>query len=229
MRYIIIILFFLCLYTKMAAQTGEIPKYFEGIVEYDIKGESYMQGISDNEVRERIGATMRLYFKNGSYMREYVDGAGYTLRKLFYLIDKNMIYDYDRIGSPDTLYMIDPAEALFLSYTIVPGKPEKVLNYQCSSSVITSKYFFSFLPDTGTVTVTYYFAKELPVNPAWHKDMYIWKDVIKEHKSIAVKFIEDDRFFFKQTFTATKVLWQAVPEETFAIDPKLIQVKAPKL
>ena len=34
-------------------------KYFEGIVEYEIKTQSYMQGVSDNEIRERIGTTLR--------------------------------------------------------------------------------------------------------------------------------------------------------------------------
>ena len=229
MRNLIFLFSLICLSTLVMAQSGSAPRYFEGIVEYEIKGESYMQGVSDNELRERIGATLRLYFKDGSYMREYIDGAGYTLRRLFYLKDKNMIYDYNPISSPDTLYLIDPTEAVYLSYKIDPGKTENVLNYQCPSSVISVRYLFSFLPDTGSVTMTYYFAKELPVNPEWHKDMYIWKDVIKEHKSISLKFIEDDPFFFKQTFTATKVLWQPVPAETFKIDPKLVQVKAPKL
>jgi hypothetical protein len=226
MHKLIFIFSFFVLSTNTMAQPASVSKYFEGIVEYEIKSESYMHGVSDNELRERFGATLRLYFKNGNYMREYVDGAGYTLRKAFYLKDKNMMYDHNIIASPDTLYLMDPAEAIYESYKIKPGKLEKVLNYQCPSSVISARYFFQ---DTGSVTMTYYFAPELTVNPEWHKDMYVWKDVIKEHKSIAVKFIEDDPFFFKQTFTATKVLWQHIPDETFKIDPKLIQVKAPKL
>jgi hypothetical protein len=229
MRNLILILGAVFFSFSAKAQPGSAPKYFEGIVEYDIKGESYMQGVSDNELRERIGSTMRLYFKNGTYMREYVDGTGYTLRKLFYLKDKNLIYDHNLIASPDTLYFMDPEEAVYKSYRIEPGKTEKILNYDCPSSVITARYFYSFLPDTATVVMTYFFALELPVNPEWHKNMYIWKDVIRQHKSIAVKFIEDDLFFFKQTFTATKVLWQPVPDEVFKIDPKLVQVKAPKL
>jgi hypothetical protein len=204
------------------------PKYFEGIVEYEIKAQSYMQGVSDNEIRERIGATLRLYFKNGSYMREYVDGAGYTLRKMFYLVDKKRMYDYNPVGSPDTLYFIDPAEPVFASYKIEPGETETILDRKCPSSVISAKYYFAPAQDTGNVIMTYYFASDLPVNPEWSKDTYIWKEVINQHKSIAIKFIEDDSFFLKQTFTATKILWQPVPDEVFKIDPKLVQVKAPK-
>jgi hypothetical protein len=210
------------------SQSSSTKKYFEGIVEYEIKGESYMQGVSDNELRERIGASLRLYFKNGTYMREYVDGAGYTLRKLFYLKDKNMMYDYNPIASPDTVYVVDPTEAAYVSYKIEQGKPETVLNYKCPAAVISAKYCFPPVQDTGNVIMTYYFSPELPVDPEWHKDFYVWKDVIKEYKSIAIKFIEDDPFFFKQTFTATRILWQPVPDEVFVIDPKLVQVKAPK-
>ncbi len=43
-------------------------KLFEGTVEYAITTQSYMQGVSDNELRERIGNTLKLYFKNGNYI-----------------------------------------------------------------------------------------------------------------------------------------------------------------
>ena len=219
---------FLLLYSGFAvAQPGGSPKYFEGIVEYTINGESYMQGVSNNEIRERIGATLRLYFKNGNYMREYVDGAGYTLRKMFYRIDKNLMYDYNPIGSPDTIYIIDPSEKQYLEYKVSPGKPETVLDYQCNSSIITAKYYFAPMQDTSEVRMTYFFAKELPVNPAWSKNFYIWEEIIKEHKSIAIKFIEEEPLFLKQTYTATRIQWQPVPDDVFTIDPKLVQVKAP--
>jgi hypothetical protein len=203
------------------------PKYFEGVVEYDITHESYMPGVSNNEIRERIGAKMRLYFKNGTYMREYIDGAGYTLRKLFYLKEKNRVYDYNPIAIPDTIFFLDAAKPVYTSFKIGPGLPDTVLGRQCASSVISAKYVEPALPDTGTVIMTYYFASDLPVNPDWHKDVYIWNDVIKKHKSIAIKFIEDDPMFLKQTFTAIKVSWEKVPDDVFAIDPKLIQAKAP--
>jgi hypothetical protein len=204
-------------------------KYFEGIIEYDIKTESYMQGVSDNELRERIGATLRLYFKDGNYMREYIDGAGYTLHKLFYRKDKNMIYDFNPMMSPDSLYYTVATDSVYNSFDIKPGQPEKILECDCPSSVITAKYSASFLPDTGNITMTYFFCPQLPVDPAWHKDMYIWNDIIKIHKSISIKFIEEDPLFLKQTYTATKITWQPVDDSLFYIDPKLILVPMPKL
>jgi hypothetical protein len=203
------------------------PKYFEGVVEYDIKHESYMPNVPNNEFRERIGAKMRLYFKDGTYMREYIDGAGYILRKIFYVKEKNRVYDYSPMSIPDTIFFLDAESPVYTNYKIESGPTDTVLGRQCPSSVISARYLYFNLPDTGSVTMTYYFASDLPVNPDWHKDVYIWKDVIKKHKSIALKFIEDDAMFLKQTFTATKVTWQKVPDEVFAIDPKLVQAKTP--
>jgi hypothetical protein len=210
------------------SQSKGKSKYFEGIVEYEIKTQSYLQGISDNELRERIGSSLRLYFKNGNYMREYLDGAGYTLRKVFFHKENNMMYDYYPLSSPDTLYLIDPSEETDLSFTLEPGQTEKVLDCECPSTVIRTKYISNYLPDTGKAIMTYYFCEQLPVDPEWHKNMYIWKDVIKQHKSISVKFIEDDPAYLKQTYTATKIIWQEVPDAIFRIDPRLIQIKAPK-
>ena len=203
-------------------------KYFEGVVEYEIKTESRIPGISDNELRERTGAKLLLHFKNGSYIREYIDGAGYTLNKQYYIRDKNMMYMHNPLFSPDTLYTIDPAEHLFLSYKIDKGAPEKVLGIECPSSVISARYYSPYMADTTVLTMTYYFSYDLPVNPEWSRDMYIWKDVIPEHKSIATKFIEDDPSISRQTFTAVKVSWEPVADEISSIDPKLVQVKMPK-
>jgi WD40 repeat protein len=210
------------------AQPKSNNRYFEGVVEYDIKSESYMQGVSDNEIRERTGSTLKLFFKDGDYMREYIDGSGYTLRKYFYRKDKNMLYMYSPISSPDTLYFSSSSDSIYLSYDITTGEKEKILDYDCPSSIITAKYVADFLPDTGTIKVTYFFCNQLPVDPEWHKDVYIWNDVIKIHKSIAIKFIEHDPLFFKQTFTATKITWQPIDESIFKIDPKLVLVKMPE-
>ena len=201
-------------------------KLFEGTVEYAISTQSYMQGVSDNELRERIGNTLKVYFKDGNYMREYIDGAGFTIRKMFYSREKNMMYDYYPIQSPDTLYLIDPTEEAYQSYTIEKGVSEKVLDCICPSVIIKAKYLSDFLPDTVHVTMTYFFCEQLPADPEWHNTLYIWKDVIKLYKSISVKFIEEDTMYLKQTFTATAIKWEAIADDKFRIDPKLI-LKSP--
>ena len=103
-----------------------------------------MQGVSDNEIRERTGSTLKLFFKDGDYMREYIDGSGYTLRKYFYRKDKNMLYMYSPISSPDTLYFSSSSDSIYLSYDITTGEKEKILDYDCPSSIISAKYVAVF-------------------------------------------------------------------------------------
>jgi hypothetical protein len=227
MKILYTLLFLLCGFI-VSAQSNSAGKYFEGIIEYDIKAESFMQGVSANEIRERTGSTLKLYFKNGDYLREYIDGAGFTLRKFMYRKDKNMVYLYYPISSPDTIYFTPAGDTSYVSYEIHAGGKEKILDYDCPSSVITAKYTASYLPDTATLALTYFFCNQLPVNPEWHKDVYIWNEVIKIHQSIAIKFIEDDPGFLKQTFTATKIVWQPVDDSVFMIDPILVLKALPK-
>ncbi len=225
-RYPAVILF--VLYGAAGFCQNTKGKYFEGIVDYEIKAESHMPGVSDNEVRERLGSKLRLHYKNGTYMREYIDGAGYTLNRTYYIRDKNVMYMHNLMDAPDTLYMLSGSDELFLNYAIRKGETERILGVDCPSMVITAKHISPYTADTTILSMIYYFSPDLPVDPAWSKDVYIWKNVIPEYKSIATKFIEDDPMLAKQTFTAVKVTWQPVPDEIFKLDPKLVQVKVPK-
>lgn len=201
-------------------QNDTAKKYFEGIIEYEIKSESHMPGVSDNEIRERNGSVMRLYFKDGTYVREYLDNAGFTLLKMFYKKDMGNIYVHDLMLAPDTIFFTSETKVFYTDYSIKPGKNETVLDCECSSWEIHARYTFPFMSDTGKTVITYFFCPTLPVNPEWYKNMYVWKDVVSKAKSIATKFIEDDEFTFKQTFTAKKILWQPLSDDIFKIDPK---------
>jgi hypothetical protein len=203
-------------------------KYFEGVVEYEIKIESHIPGVSDNELREKFGSKLLLHFKNGNYVREYVDGAGFTLNRQYYLHEKNMMYMHNIFFSPDTVYYQDAAEKQLISYKVETGPTEKILGVECHSAIVSGKYISPYTGDTTTSTLVYYFSPDLPVNPGWWAKMYIWNDVIKEYKSVATKFIEEDPVIAKQTYTAVKVTWQPVPEDIFKIDPKLVLVKMSK-
>ena len=204
------------------AQTNSDKKYFEGIVEYNIKSESYMQGVSENEIRERTGSILKFYLKDGDYLREYIDDAGYTLRKFLYKKDKNMIYLYFPISSPDTLYYSSASDTAYTSFEIMPGKKETVMSCNCLSSEMKANYADPNYPDPATIYLTYFFCPELPVDPAWHKNIYAWNNVIKIYKSVAIKFIENDPHYMKQTFTATKIKWQPVDAAIFKIDSALV-------
>jgi len=228
MKSLYILSAIVCIPVVASSQPISQVKYFEGIIEYDLTSKSYMQGVSDNEIRERVGSRIRFYFKDGNYMREYIDGAGFTIRKLFYRKDKNMMYDYNPILAPDTLYYISAGNDSISSFKIQPGQNTKVLDCECPSSVITTTYMDSFLQDSVISTLTYFFCPALPVNPEWHKDIYIWNEVIKTHKSIAIKFIEENPLYYQQTSTATAILWQSIDPAVLNIDPALILRPMPR-
>src|SRR5690349_21098468 len=81
-------------------------RYFEGVIEYNVDYTSYMQGVSDNEIKVREGAKIMFYYKDGNYLREYIDEAGYTIRKMYYRKDRNMIYYTFPNTNPDTAFYI---------------------------------------------------------------------------------------------------------------------------
>ncbi len=180
-----------------------------------------MQGVPDNEIRERTGTVLKLSFKDGNYVREYIDEAGFTLRKYFYLKEKNQFYFYNSISSPDTLYFSDASEASDEGFKITTGPPATILNCLCTPYEIKENV------NKQIITTTFYFCPTLPVDPGWYKAMYIWKDVIKLGKSLAIKFIEDFPLMMKETYTATKITWQSLPDDMFKIDPKLVLAKLP--
>jgi hypothetical protein len=221
----LIVLFFCSIMAYCQEKPG---KYFEGIVEYEIKVESHIPGVSDNELREKFGSKLLLHFKNGNYMREYIDGAGFTLNRQYYLHEKNMMYMHNIFFAPDTVYYQDAAEEQLISYKVESGPTEKILGVECHSTIVSGKYIFPYTGDTTTSTLTYYFSPDLPVDPDWWTKMYIWKDVIKEYKCVATKFIEEDPIISTQTYTAVKVTWQPVSDDIFKIDPKLVLKKLPK-
>jgi hypothetical protein len=203
------------------------PAYFEGTIMYDVKNESFMKGVSDNEIRERLGAKMKFYFKNGDYTREYLDAAGYTIRRLTYLKTSGIMYDHDLMNTPDSIFTIDTRIPFYDSFAIEKGEPETVLDCVCPSAVIHARFTASYLPEPLQLSLVYYFCYDLPINPDWHKDINLWGEIIKIHKSISVKFIEES-IFYKQTFTAEKINKETVDPAIFRIDPKLIQKPLPR-
>jgi hypothetical protein len=68
----------------------------------------------------------------------------------------------------------------------------------------------------------YFFCHQLAVNPEYYKKYFMWYDVIKAEKSVALKFIEESENYFKLTFTATKITNVILPKETFDIDKNAV-------
>lgn len=194
-------------------------KYFEGMVEYETSFQSFNSGVPENELKVRFGSKVRFFQKNGDYIREYIDDAGYSLRKYIYRNDSNFLYELD-IFNPDTIYYSSASEKLFDNYQITKGANDTILNCICTSNVITSGFFDKAINDSMHFKSEYYFCNQMPVNPDYFKNIYLWYDVIKNQKSIALKFTEEIVGFFKITYTAIKIDYTPLVNETFEIDKK---------
>ncbi|MBI5372748.1 MAG: hypothetical protein HZA79_12065 [Sphingobacteriales bacterium] len=183
-----------------------------------------MQGVSDNEISLRFGSKLRFYFSKGNYLREYINDAGYTIQKGMFLTQSNQFYFQYLISSPDTLYYSDASDSAFNKYSISDSifAREKILDCNTVPVLIRQQYTPPGNQAPLNTVLIYYFCPELPVNPTWHKDIFIWNKVIAAHPFIATKFTEETTGYFRQTFIATRVEWKPLEDSFFKPDPKLV-------
>lgn len=191
------------------------------MVEYETGFESYYPGVSNNELKERFGSRVRFYYKDGSYIREYLDENDYSLQKHIYDAKTNLFYATD-IFNPDTLTYYSAADTMYSSYEIQEGGEETILGCRCPSTIITVANFEKRVGDTIHFRSQYFFCEKLAVNPVYYRNFYIWYDVIQKRKSVAIKFTEEVPGMFKITYTAIRIDHRKIPQEIFEIDKKLI-------
>lgn len=214
----VFVLFFIISYSVFP------QKYFEGMVEYQTSFQSSNPALPESNLKERFGVKVRFYYKNGNYIREYLDEAGYSLRKFIFRVDKNLVYEIN-IFNPDTVLFYDAGEKLYSNYQINKGETDTILNCICPSSVITYSFYEKMLSDTLCIKSEYFFCNQLPVNPDHYKKYYLWYDVIKDQKSVALKFSEETVNYFKITYEAGKIDHKELPVDFFDIDKRLVLKK----
>ena len=207
------LLFFVLSFSALA------QKNFEGSVMYDITFESINPGIEVSALKEVFGTKLKFSHKDGTYMREYLDANNKTIRKIIYLTETNRLYIVIPLN-PDTVYYFDASEKLFDSYNITKGPNDTVLGYVCPSNIIKYRYYEKIFSDTLGMKLEYFFCRELPINPDYYKNYYIWYDIIKEQKSVAIKFTEETEKYFKMTYTATKIEQVKLKKEIFDFNKK---------
>ena len=211
-----LIAFILCL-------TGFSQKNFEGTVSYDITYQIYHTGINEALLKEIFGTKLKFYIKDGSYSREYFDESGKTLRKYMYVAENNRLY-ITTPQVPDTAFYSNASEKLFDAYQIENGPTDTILNFACPSKVIMYRYYEKMFEDTLDMKLEYFFCTQLAIDPNYYKNYYIWYDVIKEHKSVAIKFTEDTRKYFKIIYTATKIEPQKLSKNIFEFDKRVVLI-----
>jgi len=198
-------------------------KYFEGVVEYDITFQSSNPAVNVEGLKEIFGVKMKFYHKDGAYMREYFNDKGNSVRKLSYITATNRIY-ITHVLITDTIYYSDASEKLYDNYQITNGPTDTVLGCACPSKVIKYRYYEKLLADTINMKAEYFFCHQLLVNPDYYKNYFLWYDIIKEQKSVALKFTEETGNFFKMTYTATKIDHSKLSKEIFEFGKKAVLV-----
>lgn len=205
-----------CISSFSAGQTGN-KEYFEGFVEYEVVYQSFIPGVSDNEIKERLGAKHRYYVKGNNYMREGRDENDYVLYRNIYIGADKRTYDISLL-QPDTVYYNNVTDSAFLSVTISDGGTETILNCICPSSVADITYYSAYAADTAHMKLSYFFCDQFPVNPEWYSGYTYWYDLVKKYKSVALKFIEESEELYKTIFTAIKINRVELSDEAFQFD-----------
>lgn len=200
---------------------GFSQKYFEGSVEYDLTVESLNPNIATKQLQQTYGTKVRFYHKDGNYIREYLTDEGNMLHKFIYLVKDNRIYIVDW-SNPDTIFYDDASTQRVKKYDVVKGAGDTVLDCICPSRIISYSYFEKMANDTIHVKEEYFFCRQLAINPDYYKKYFIWYDVIKLEKSVAIKFVEESANYFRLTYTATKINNVILPKETFDIDKNAV-------
>jgi hypothetical protein len=219
-----LLLFWLGMFLHGHSQNDKSP-FFEGIIEYDVKAESFIDGVTDNELTVRFGSKVRFYFKNGSYLREYLDEAGYTIRTGLYEMKTNRFYFHFPLSSPDTLYYNVANDSTYASYTLSDSAMERVLGCDVHPVVVNVKIIPPDINNSLYLKQTFFFCPSLPINPEWQKGIYIWNKVIAANPFIAIKFAEETIGYNRMTHTATKIEWKKLDDSLFEPDPKLFPIK----
>ena len=214
----------LTLLALVLCSIGFSQKNFEGIVDYEITYQPLSPKVNIEGLKEIFGVKIKFYYKDGTYMREYFDKNDNTIRKFIYEAETNRLYIVDALNT-DTVYYYFANEKPFKAYQIVNGPPDTVLGCTCPSKVVTYKYYEKLLEDTLNMKLEYYFCHKLYVNPDYYKKYYVWYDIIKEQKSVAIKFSEETVNFFKMTYTATKIDQAKVSKEVFDFNKNAVLIK----
>ena len=204
--------------------SGFSQNYFEGIVEYDLTIQSLNPGISEKMLKQAYGTRVKFYHKDGNYIREYLTDEGNSLHKFIYLVKNNRLY-ISYWSNPDTIFYDDAGEKRVKKYQIVKGSGDTVLDCICPSRIISYDYYEKRIGDTVHMKTEYFFCHQLAINPEYYKKYFMWYDVIKAEKSVALKFVEESENYFKLTYTATKITNVTLPKETFDIDKNAVLKK----
>ncbi len=220
MRKWILFLSLAILFKNVNSQQKDTTSYFEGYIEYKTEFKSLMPGVSDNELRERIGHTLKIYYKEENVKWIFTDDLGYVKSYLIMNGKTNIRYDWTD-DSPDTLYSIDLSNP---KTTVLDSMKEKgaetVLGCNCQIGQFYASNYYEGLNFPIPTIYNYSFCSEYKLNPKWSENNQpmSWNKIMDKYKSVMLKIATEFGDSFTAIFTAIKVTQQKIDTNIFLLD-----------
>lgn len=194
----------LLLFSCNTQKTISKINYFEGIITYDLEYLLKDDRFSESQLKNNIGAKMKLYFKNGNYLKQFYSSQGELLSETCLNLNENKSFN-KQIGN-DTIYWMNirnnDSKTTFTQKqdSIICNEPTIVLK---TKTTITGP---GFKNNSYNVTGELHFSKNLKVNPLWYQ-YYLegnFNEQIKIGKGMQLLYINNGPFWTKRT-TATLI------------------------
>ena len=219
MRTILLLISFIVSFIS-AAQMKNNEEYIEGFIDYALEFKSQMQGVSDNEIRERIGSKLRIYFTENNLKWVFTDESDYVRSYIITDLGSNMEYSWSD-DNPDTIYSFEnSSERRIKTDSIVEEGIGKVLDCVCRVVKFWTSHAFEEFSSTQEVTSQYYFCPDYPLDPEPYKKVkeMKWGEVVSKQRSVALRIDTQFENLFAAKFIATSVTREKPDKSMFNID-----------
>ena len=202
------------------SQQKDTANYFEGYVEFKTEFKSLMPEVSDNELRDRIGHTLKIYYKEEYVKWIFSDDLGYIKSYLIMNGKESIRYDWSD-DSPDTIYTYNLRDG---KRTILDSMKNDgnqiVLGCNCETGKFFASNFYEGYNIPIPTVYKYSFCPAYRLNPEWTKNnnSMSWNKIVEKYKSIMLKIESYFEHSFSANFTATKVIIAKNDPSIFVID-----------
>ncbi len=179
---------------------------FEGIIWFSSKYEISDSSFSENQLKEQFGDRYVCYIRDGNYRQEYLNSKGIE----YVQYDSGTNFYYYKLRNTDTLYVINCGH---YSDKIEIEDTDSIINiagYDCK--IINTRMI------KPNVTVTYYFANEIYLDPTYYKKHKLgaYNKVMKGFHAVYLKQ-ETEYGPYKTTITADSLRIDKLDKKIFEL------------
>lgn len=188
--------------------------YFEGEIIYNIVYSNIIIDVSSDYLEENIGSKVILTFKNGNHRKEYYSKSGKLLSVRILDLDKKK--SFSKSTGENTVDWIDITKQ-DTKLTFKRIKDSTIIGY--SSIGIEAIGSTVVNEENISLTGTFFYAKELNVNPEWYKDYKEanFNEIIKIGKGLSVSEVSNTPYWVS-TLNAVEVKRRKVSDSELKIN-----------